>query len=130
MISHGKHLAAIYTLIDRYPVLNRHHHRTFVHLPLCHLAGKVTALSLPLLTRIIPHYGESLDIVEETMNDRLLPGEGCNDVTHLIRMLDAMQVNAPLGVEVFNQRWATMSPRDAAQQVATAMRAVVNEARA
>lgn len=66
-ISHGTHLAAVYTLIDRYPILNQHRHRTVVHLPLCHIAGKVTALSLPLLTHIIPHYGESLDIVEETI---------------------------------------------------------------
>ena len=66
-ISHGTHLAAVYTLIDRYPVLNRDRHRTVVHLPLCHMAGKLTAVSLPLLTRITPHYGESLDILEETI---------------------------------------------------------------
>jgi len=66
-IGHGKHLAAVYTLIDRYPVLNQRRHRTVVHLPMCHIAGKVTALSLPLITRIIPHYGESLDIVAETI---------------------------------------------------------------
>ncbi len=67
MISHGRHLAAAYTLIDRYPILNRTPHRTVVYLPLCGIIGKTAALTMPLLTRIIPHYGESIEVLGETL---------------------------------------------------------------
>ncbi len=67
MISHGKHLAAVYTMIDRYPILGESPHRTVVYLPLCNLIGKIVALTLPLLTRITPHYGESIEVVRETI---------------------------------------------------------------
>ena len=61
LMSHGKHLAAAYTLIDRYPVLTQIPHRTVVYLPLCHVLGKDVAVTLPLLTRIVPHYGEDIE---------------------------------------------------------------------
>jgi len=67
MISHGRHLAAAYTLIDRYPILNKVPHRTVVYLPLCGIIGKTAALTMPLLTRIIPHYGESIEVLGETL---------------------------------------------------------------
>jgi len=67
MISHGKHLAAAYTLIDRYPILNKAPHRTVVHLPLCSMIGKTASLTIPLLTRIVPHYGENVEVLSETL---------------------------------------------------------------
>ena len=67
LISHGKHLAAAYTLIERYPVLENREHRTVVYLPLCHIIGKDIAITLPLLTRIVPHYGGHIEDLETTI---------------------------------------------------------------
>ncbi|MFH1489853.1 MAG: AMP-binding protein [Pseudomonadota bacterium] len=67
MISHGRHLAAVYTLVDRYPVLNERPHRTVACLPLSGIIGKSATLTLPLLTRMIPHYGESIEVLGETL---------------------------------------------------------------
>ena len=67
LMSHGKHLAAAYTLIDRYPVLTRMPHRTIVYLPLCHVLGKDVAITLPLMTRIVPHYGEEIEDLAQTI---------------------------------------------------------------
>jgi long-chain acyl-CoA synthetase len=61
LISHGKHLTAAYTFIDRYPVLADFPHRTVVYLPLCSVLGKMVAVTLPLLTSIVPHYGEDIE---------------------------------------------------------------------
>src|SRR5690606_29431976 len=33
-------------------------HRTVVYLPLCHVLGRDVAITLPLLTRLVPHIGE------------------------------------------------------------------------
>jgi long-chain acyl-CoA synthetase len=67
LMSHGKHLAAAYTLIDRYPVLADSRHRTVVYLPLCHVLGKDVAVTLPLMTRIVPHYGENIEDLGRTI---------------------------------------------------------------
>ena len=67
LMSHGKHLAAAYTLIDRYPILSQVPHRTVVYLPLCHVLGKDVAVTLPLLTRIVPHYGENIEDLGRTL---------------------------------------------------------------
>jgi long-chain acyl-CoA synthetase len=67
LISHGRHLAGVYTFIDRYPILAEEEHRTIVYLPLCHVLGKDVAVTLPLLTRIVPHYGESIEDLGQTI---------------------------------------------------------------
>jgi long-chain acyl-CoA synthetase len=67
LMSHGKHLAAAYTLIDRYPVLAQSSHRTVVYLPLCHVLGKDVAVTIPLLTRIVPHFGEEIEDLGTTI---------------------------------------------------------------
>lgn len=66
-MSHGKHLAAAYTLIDRYPILGNMPHRTVVYLPLCHVLGKDVAVTLPLMTEIVPHYGEQIEDLAQTI---------------------------------------------------------------
>jgi len=67
LISHGRHLAAAYTLVDRYPVLKEKQHRTVAYMPLSHILGRVVSMTLPLLTKIIPHYGEDIDQLGQTM---------------------------------------------------------------
>jgi long-chain acyl-CoA synthetase len=61
LISHGKHLAGAYNIIDRFPILVEIPHRTVVYLPLCHILGKDVAVTLPLLSRIVPHFGEDIE---------------------------------------------------------------------
>jgi long-chain acyl-CoA synthetase len=61
LISHGKHLAGAYNIIDRFPILAEIPHRTVVYLPLCHILGKDVAVTLPLLSRIVPHFGEDIE---------------------------------------------------------------------
>jgi len=67
LISHGKHLAAVYTFIDRYSILKESPHRTVVYLPLSDLLGKIVAITLPLLSRIVPHYGEDIEDLGQTI---------------------------------------------------------------
>lgn len=66
LMSHGNHLAVAYTLIERYPILAEFPHRTVVYLPLCHALGKMVALTLPLLSPIVPHYGEDIGDFSQT----------------------------------------------------------------
>jgi long-chain acyl-CoA synthetase len=58
LVSHGKHLAATATVSDHYPTLYQKDHRTVVYLPLCHVLGRDIACTLPLFTRLVPHFGE------------------------------------------------------------------------
>ena len=66
LMSHGKHLAAAYTLIERYPIIFEVPHRTVVYLPLSHVLGKVVAITLPLIAPVIPHYGEDIEDLGQT----------------------------------------------------------------
>lgn len=38
-----------------------------VYLPLCHVLGKDVAVTLPLLTRIVPHFGEDIEDLSRTI---------------------------------------------------------------
>ena len=67
LISHGKHLAGTYNIIDCFPILAEQPHRTVIYLPLCHILGKDVAITLPLLSRIVPHYGEDIEDLGQTI---------------------------------------------------------------
>ena len=58
LVSHGKHLAATDTVIAHYPTLREKPHRTVVYLPMCHVLGRDVAITLPLMSRLVPHFGE------------------------------------------------------------------------
>lgn len=58
LVSHGKHLAAAQTVVAHYPTLREKPHRTVVYLPLCHVLGRDVAITLPLMSQLIPHFGE------------------------------------------------------------------------
>ncbi len=66
LVSHGTHLAAAHNMIGHYPTLGRDAHRTVVYLPLCHILGRDLAITLPLLGRIVPHYGEDIEDLPTT----------------------------------------------------------------
>ena len=58
LVSHGKHLAATDTVIAHYPTLREKPHRTVVYLPMCHVLGRDVAITLPLMSQLVPHFGE------------------------------------------------------------------------
>lgn len=66
LIAHGKHLAAAYNMVERYPMLAETQ-RTVVYLPLCHVLGRDVAITLPLMTRLVPHYGEGIEDLMVTL---------------------------------------------------------------
>ena len=65
----------------------------------------------------------------ESMAERLLPGEGDIPVADVVRVLDEIGSNAPIGVEVFNDRHDDMDPAEIGRQTAEATRRVLAEAR-
>jgi long-chain acyl-CoA synthetase len=67
LVSHGKHLAAAATLSDQYPTLHEKDHRTVVYLPLCHVFGRDLTITLPLFTRMVPHFGEDMQKLPVTL---------------------------------------------------------------
>jgi sugar phosphate isomerase/epimerase len=69
------------------------------------------------------------DLVTETLQRRLLPGEGDIGLVELVRRLDAGGCRAPIGVEVFSTELQKLPAREAAQRAADTTRAVLSEAR-
>ena len=66
IVSHGKHLAATWNLVDHYPTLAEREHRTVAYLPMCHILGRDIATTLPLLSKLIPHFGEDVEDLPRT----------------------------------------------------------------
>jgi long-chain acyl-CoA synthetase len=66
LVSHGKHLAAAQNLVEHYPLLTHSAHRTVAYLPLCHILGRDIAVTLPLLSQLVPHFGEDVEDLPRT----------------------------------------------------------------
>jgi len=66
LIAHGAHLAATANFVLHYPTLAERGHRTVAYLPLCHIFGRDVAVSLPLLSRMVPHFGEGIEDLPQT----------------------------------------------------------------
>jgi len=65
VVAHGRHLAGCHNILEHYPALAARTHRTVAYLPLCHVLGRDVAVTLPLLSGIVPHFGErGADLVE------------------------------------------------------------------
>ena len=67
VVTHGKHLAAAANLVDHYPALAHKQHRTVGYLPLCHVLGRDVAVTLPLISQLVPHFGESPEDLPATL---------------------------------------------------------------
>jgi len=67
LVSHGKHLAATFNLVEHYSTLAERAHRTVAYLPLCHILGRDIAVTLPLLSKLVPHFGEDLEDLPRTL---------------------------------------------------------------
>ncbi len=70
------------------------------------------------------------DIVGESMNSRLVPGEGAIDLVAFVRILDEIGSRAPIGIEIFSQVLNALPPVEVARRVAEATRDVIARARA
>src|SRR2546422_2036387 len=64
---HGPHLAACANIIAHYPLLAGRIHRAVAMLPLCHAMGRNLAITMPLISDIVPHYPESVDAFAEAL---------------------------------------------------------------
>jgi long-chain acyl-CoA synthetase len=67
LITHGKHLAATRSVAAQYPTLVEKQHRTVAYLPLCHVLGRDIAVTLPLISQLVPHFGETVEDLPETL---------------------------------------------------------------
>jgi long-chain acyl-CoA synthetase len=67
LICHGTNLAAAATISDHYPGLHDKSHRTVVFLPLSHVLGRHVAVTLPLISLLVPHFGESTQDLAATL---------------------------------------------------------------
>lgn len=67
LITHGTHLAATANMVLHYATLDEQAHRTVAYLPLCHIFGRDIAVTLPLLSKMVPHFGESLEDLPQTL---------------------------------------------------------------
>ncbi len=67
LVTHGKHLAATCNLVDHYPTLREKTHSTVIYLPMCHVLGRDVAITLPLISRLMPHFGEDPENFTSTL---------------------------------------------------------------
>ena len=66
LVAHGRHLAGAFNIVTHYPTLAEKPHRTVVYLPLCHVLGRDVAITLPLVSQLVPHFGEDLEDLPQT----------------------------------------------------------------
>jgi long-chain acyl-CoA synthetase len=67
LVTHGKHLAAADTVLRQYPTLREKVHRTVVFLPMCHVLGRDVAITLPLMSSLVPHFPEDAEDFATTL---------------------------------------------------------------
>lgn len=56
------------------------------------------------------------DFIEETINDRLSPGEGAFPIADFLQALDKCGYDGPFGVEILSHAFRAMTPAEAARQ--------------
>jgi sugar phosphate isomerase/epimerase len=65
------------------------------------------------------------NLIEATLHDRLVPGEGAFDLPGYLRSLRAIGADAPIGIEVFSDELHANGPIEAARRAADATRALL-----
>jgi sugar phosphate isomerase/epimerase len=68
------------------------------------------------------------NLIDATLHDRLLPGEGALDLAGYVGALRDIGVDAPVGVEVFSDELHARGARAAARAAADATRVVLDGA--
>jgi sugar phosphate isomerase/epimerase len=102
-----------------------HHHRSGGHPDdLLQIPGdKIIALQLD------DAMAEPMDdILDETLNHRLLPGEGCIDLPRLLQNLATIGANVVYDVEVFKDSLRRKTPKERARVMFESANALVNKA--
>jgi long-chain acyl-CoA synthetase len=66
LCSHGRHLAGTYNIVEHYPLLAAEQ-RTVVYLPLSHGLGRDIGITLPLISGLVPHFGEDVEELGATL---------------------------------------------------------------
>ena len=69
------------------------------------------------------------NLVQETMEARLLPGEGAIPLVEWLRVLDRIGSRAPIGVEVFSRALSRLPPVEVGRRCGAAARALLAAAR-
>ena len=54
-------------MVRHYPTLMQKDHRTVVFLPLCHMLGRDVAITLPLVSKVVPYFGEDSNDLAQTL---------------------------------------------------------------
>ncbi len=67
------------------------------------------------------------NLIEATLHDRRVPGEGEFDLHGIVRALRETGSTAPIGVEVFSDALHALAPTDAARRVGRATRRLLEE---
>jgi sugar phosphate isomerase/epimerase len=65
--------------------------------------------------------GAESDLLQATLHERLLPGQGELDLTGLLADLRATGTTAPIGVEVFSDALADLAPEEIGRQAGAAL---------
>jgi long-chain acyl-CoA synthetase len=68
LVRHGKHLAAAATLVEHYPLFLKDAPSTVVYLPPCHVLGRNVAITLPLISNLVPYLGDPKEPLPATLN--------------------------------------------------------------
>lgn len=68
IVAHGKHLAAAATFVDHYPLLQEVVRTTVVYLPPCHVLGRNVAITLPLISKLVPCFSDPKETLPKTLS--------------------------------------------------------------
>jgi sugar phosphate isomerase/epimerase len=66
------------------------------------------------------------DIMEETMNHRMLPGAGCIDLVEILRSFKEVGADPALDIEVFNNSLRTLTGKERARLMYESTNALMN----
>ncbi len=76
-----------------------------------------------------PATAASTDLPTESVEARLLPGDGDADLVELVRVLDRIDSRAPIGVEVFSARLRELPAEEVGRRAGETARAILAAAR-
>jgi sugar phosphate isomerase/epimerase len=68
---------------------------------------------------------ESTDYVHDTTHNRRSPGDGCFDLAGFLRLMNSIDVDAPLSIEVLSESMDALPPNEVAASLARGTRAVM-----
>src|SRR6202000_1800478 len=69
MLSHLSLLAGAHVQTTFYPSMRYEPHRVVIHLPMSHTVARAQATTLPLLSGMVPHFGETTAAFAQTIRE-------------------------------------------------------------